>query len=946
MDVELPGAHLTVNGIPFDLVERAGANNLFLKDAGWSNWEKDPSSYYSPYDQRGEKEPRRLIFNVPVDDYAAVYLLAGAEKSEEYSRAVSFRIGVAGGPRQTTYHDFSGSVPRVGDGSRRLITVPGTKGNVFLVRVPLGKAISQDFEGRRALDVDVTKELRLAVHRPDPCRYQIRPLGLPSGVHLFGMTFLAAPVRMQVQAAEPGGVFSEPQTPTYNVSLRKMLGASVRSCSLEARATDYDGNVTTSAAVAVDFGRLNTANVALPVRGERRGHYGLAVTLNVNRRPVLTRYTTFALLPRDTRRYRAQSPFGTWDFSGGHFTPSDPDLVGPLYVKAGLRYGMFGFTELDRQRYGVVKGNEAKASSKNMEALVKRIRESPNAPIPKRLMIFHETAISGSHITRVPDLFSGRPPYKFDEKEAEKFKKLWEEAEQAAKAVRKHFPLTEIYFGNGNPMLVEEFMRRKFPKELLGSRGNEAGNFMRMPEAQPPDWVANGPGLWMDRTLLDAFGYTDTLLRQCYEMCYPGTNPGNLSLRTQASYFVRHMMHSLAWEIPIIRACLITDVGNSYYFSNWGAAGFCHARPAVSPKPSYVACATMTLLLDGATFTRVVPVPSPIVYAVEFARKDKKHVTCLWTTRGKRPVLVTLPPKKEAVVTDLMGNDTVLTPGKEPVEITASPEPVFLTSALPVSDLSLGKPELAGRPEGKTFLISALDDLAQWTPETERSRELEMYSFMCPRRKGDFEYAGLDEFEDEEKVVRVKPKLPVPGSKYLPMYSVLRHNAGVEIPDEPTQIGLMVNGNGGWGRIIFELEDASGQRWASVGAEQRGKPTRWMADWLTPEEFAALKTANLNDWNTDDPWGRSAINFEGWRYLQFPLPGNYPGERYHWPYSSQWRYSGDGVVKYPVKFKKLVITLRENVLHLRDYGPVPRQEIYLKDLMVTYRPPEEAFAAE
>ena len=156
----------------------------------------------------------------------------------------------------------------------------------------------------------------------------------------------------------------------------------------------------------------------------------------------------------------------------------------------------------------------------------------------------------------------------------------------------------------------------------------------------------------------------------------------------------------------------------------------------------------------------------------------------------------------------------------------------------------------------------------------------------------------------------------------------------------------MVNGNGGWGRIIFELEDASGQRWISIGAEQTGEPTRWLADLLSPEEFAALKTSGVNDWNTDDPWGRSYINFEGWRYLKFPLPGNYPGEGYHWPYSSQWRYSGDGVVKYPLTFKKLIITIPEKALYLKDYRAVPRQEIYLKDLTVTYRPPEEAFVAE
>ena len=168
----------------------------------------------------------------------------------------------------------------------------------------------------------------------------------------------------------------------------------------------------------------------------------------------------------------------------------------------------------------------------------------------------------------------------------------------------------------------------------------------------------------------------------------------------------------------------------------------------------------------------------------------------------------------------------------------------------------------------------------------------------------------------------------------------------MEIPGEPTEIGLMVNGNGGWGRIIFELEDASGQRFISIGAEQSGEPTRWMADWMKPEEFQNLKSSNINDWNTDDAWGRSYINFEGWRYVRFPLPGNYPGEGYHWPFNSQWRYGGDGVVKYPLKFKKLIVALPEKVLYMKDYKPVPRQEIYIKDLMVTYDPPEKAFVAE
>ena len=76
--------------------------------------------------------------------------------------------------------------------------------------------------------------------------------------------------------------------------------------------------------------------------------------------------------------------------------------------------------------------------------------------------------------------------------------------------------------------------------------------------------------------MLDAYGYKDKKLTQCHEICYPNSNPGNLSLTTQADYFVRHAMHSLAWGIPQIRMGIIGDVGASYYYGNWGASGFCN----------------------------------------------------------------------------------------------------------------------------------------------------------------------------------------------------------------------------------------------------------------------------------------------------------------------------------------------------------------------------------
>jgi hypothetical protein len=933
-------ARVTVSTIPFDLVAKPGADNFFLKSAEWPDWQKDPSSYYAAYDKGPETpgDPRRPMFKIPVADYSAVYLLAAADNDRALSNVVSFRIGAMDGARRVTLHDFTATVPRFDETKAPGITatIPTPAGNVFLIRVPLGLAFAQDFEDEWAFDVEVTKELHLAVRRPDPCRFQIRPIGVPSGVHIFGMTFMRSPVQMEVTSDESGHVFNEPQIPTFHVDLRQ-VNPRAGKFSLEATATDYYGTSTKVTVEDIEFPKNGRLRKDIAIATPKRGYHELTIRLMQGRNELLRRETTFAVLPKDSRKHRNESPFGTWDFSGGHFTPNEADVVGPLYAKAGLRYGMFGFTADERKKYGVLNGREPR----NADLLTKLLENDPD--MPKNVLIFHENAISGAHIMRTPDVFTGRAPYQLDEKEKTKFDAMWKEATETAQTARAKYPNAKISFGNGNPHLMEEFARHKFPTELFDSRGNEAGSFTRMPETQPLDFVANNASLWMDRQILDHYGYKDKPVTQCYEICYPSTNPGNLSLRTQASYFVRHAMHSLSWGIPVIRQGSITDMGNSYYHSNWGSCGFCFVKPDVRPKPSYVAIATMTQQLDGAKFTRAVPSGSPVVYAVEFKKREGGFITALWTVRGTRSLSLDIA----GVATDLMGNErpVELVEGKGLLEISS--EPLFVATPRAIGNITPGAATMEARPDPKTkpFLVSTLAQAGDWQVEAGRNTELEFFNFENPRRRGNFAFENVADFAGEKSPLKVTPRLPAPGSAFLPMYSELTHKQPVEIPGKPTEIGLMVNGNGGWGRILFELEDAGGQRWTSIGAAMKGEATRWMADWMSEKELAEMKTISAGDWNTNDPWQRSRINFEGWRYMRFPLPGNYPGEGYHWPYSSQWKYTGDGVVKYPLKLKKLIVELPEKTLQITNYAPVPRAEIYLKDLMVTYDAPEKAFRA-
>ncbi len=103
---------------------------------------------------------------------------------------------------------------------------------------------------------------------------------------------------------------------------------------------------------------------------------------------------------------------------------------------------------------------------------------------------------------------------------------------------------------------------------------------------------------------------------------------------------------------------------------------------------------------------------------------------------------------------------------------------------------------------------------------------------------------------------------------------------GIAPPGEPTEIGVWVNGNSSWGRVIFELQDASGQTWTSIGALQRGELSPWLLDWMPKEALENTKALTQADWNTDGVFSGRWIDFDGWRYVGIPLPGNYPGEEY------------------------------------------------------------------
>ncbi len=891
---------LPATPVPFALSDQ-GRAALDLSDAQWIDREEGSGGYYAAYDSGPEvlNDVRMPMLSLPKADYVAAHVLASADKDAKSSSVLTLRVGRYGGREQVVKKDYTATIP------------PKGREAFELVRVPLTEVVAQDVLDD-VMDVELTKEVHLARHVPDPNRFERRPLGLQSSVWIAGITFEKSPLQMHVSTTEAGNAFVEPEKPAFRVRLENITGQRMRFV-LVGKATHLDGN-TAGVRLPGSVGAHETTTVRLPIRGVRRGYNDFELKLlDGSGHLLLRRFTSFASLPPDRRRYRNRSPFGTWDWGGAHVTSNDSELVGTLFKKLGFRFGMSRHSFEERKKWGLAYGFEAKLtpSLKSYESLL-----SKHPDLPEVALQFHEDTISRRHAMRVPDLFTDRERFILNASEKKKFDKMFQDALDVSVSLRRLHPKVKISFGNGVPATKEEFYRRGLPPRAFDYAGNEAACFQRLPETQPLDFTALNASLWMDRQLLDSYGYRDKGIYQSYETCFPGDNPGNLSSETQAEYLVRHALHAMAWGMSHIRLGMLMDVGDSYYHSNWGAAGLCHAVPEVNVKPAFVAMATLTEVLDGARFVKVHDTGSASAYALEFKKPTDEHVLAFWTVRGQREFTVRTSGSGWGIV-DGQGNES-----EAASRIMASTAPAYLVGRGSIDSVVAGRVSYAETPPKHAWTVATFGDRSAWKLVPGRTKELEEYDFMTPRRKGSFRFDAVPEFEGRGPSLRVLPRPMVKGKDTMPMYERLRLVKPVTFPQQPDEIGVWVNGNSGWGRIIFELRDAAGERWISLGAE------------------ADAAEHSTSDWNTDDPYGLSSINFDGWRYVGFPLPGNYPGELHPRPANSNWRWDKDGVVQYPLQLVGVAIALPTKVLHVARWSPVSRPEIYLQDVVVGRRPDE------
>jgi len=711
-----------------------------------------------------------------------------------------------------------------------------------------------------------------------------------SGVHIFGVTLEKAAAELRLKQSQPGNIFHNEETPETTFAVCANTAGRYE---LRWEITGVDGRVLLKNAKTVELQAVgDESDITLPLTMPDAGWYGLNVTLaDAGGHTLLKHEAAFALLGQDTRQAGYESPFGTWWFSGVHYTTRDPAVAGPMLYKAGMRRSTFAWTKDSETELAPWK------LSLNQIQWPFRLADLKNWPAAEARA---ELAIGGM-LKRFPhcryiDLFHESydprvyPPEIYGEKYvpedavlAAREDELFELGVKAARFIRAKFPQLKIIAGNsgGSSGMIALLLRRGFPRELIDYFGSETTGQTFAPEKLVPHATA---GIWLMGETGRKFGY-DIPLTACFE--FTSRAERDLGAQRHAQWYASDMLTGLAYRFPTISAAGLEDVGNAYYDHLWGASGLCQRNPLHYPKPAYVALATLTKVLDSVKLVRQMPSGSSSAHALEFERGTDR-IYAIWTPRGECEMEWEFPTDTAVERVEFYGRRHSLKTSGKRLTITAAGAVSYVISPISATSITAGKRAFPNhQPPAGTHVVSPMDDLAQWQLVPDQQQ------IATPlRRPGKFD---LRQVNDAEKGACLELELKREGDvpHVVGEYAALRLKQPLPVPGKPHTVGVWVKGDSSWGRIFWEIEDAGGERWSSS------------------------KDLDGGDWAN-----QAAMDFDGWCFVTFPLTRESPARQVE-PGAGigQWQGNTDGNLDYPLKLVGLYVETHRESLDLTEMKP-------------------------
>jgi hypothetical protein len=918
-----------VKGVPMFVASGAGSADIGLTREGQGNWALEVDEYLArqPFDGLLSE----VHFTVPGKAlYTKAWVLAAVDPDPAKDPLLTTRITryVENGIGGNRLADTTITLPR-GDQKPGAGVVPvghvsksanGKKVEVplYLVEVPLDSGKIADIEMNEAsLNFEFFgkpwenfEQINNAI-KPDP--------NSTSAVQIFGVTLEKAPVGLEMVQSQPGNIFANDEKPETTAVLTSLAPSKGK---LAWEIFDVDGKPAGQGATEYAFAQAGEEKkVTIPLQMPAVGWYELKISLqDAAGKTLLTHPASFALLGKDERKARYDSPYSTWWFDGAHNTPKDIDFAGPVMFKAGIRKaGWTGQSEAAMAKYFLTKpqfNTPFKFDDlKNPEAAYAKAEKSLNDlvakyPHTKEVAVFHESGPGND----IPMELIGMKPDNMTPDRIAREKRYADLLNMSGQFFREKFPQLKLVVGNisASQSNIAAILRHGGNPDYIDYIGIESPSQVYTPE-KLQEWALQGNH--MARDVAKVLSGRDIPATGCYEFTYRSER--DMGQQQQAQWYARDVLISLANNFTTISPGILFDTSNSYYNGLWGGSGILERAPYGYPKKAYVAYATLTNVLDQVTFKKQIPTGSTTVYAVEFNRADNKLATALWAARGEADFDITFAGDTAVRVVEMYGRSKEQKTNGGKLTVRAGASPVYLLAdkeikSITLSNRSFPKDEVRAQattvaaPFDSTATVQLVDDHSLDTPKT--------FPLQTPiRQAGEFALRAVkDDVKGDALELELKTDQTPQLSKYITEYATLRLSTPAAIEGAPAALGVWIKGNSNWGRPLFEIEDANGEVWRSIGTGG------WGCDIL--------------DWP-----GNLATNFDGWNFVALPLRDtklfndHSPG-----PVSEQWVSSGgDKKIDYPLKLRALTIEMNRTPLDLTDFKTAA-PTIRIKDVSGIY----------
>lgn len=820
--------------------------------------------------------PESIIFSVPKRQYINAYIICALEDNPAKAPVVTarltryYKLGRGTAITDTTIDlSIPPGIPGKTDTQPYKITQIGDillglkKSPLYLVQIPLRTAEIQDlltvdkismWNTSDHFDFELTGGVLLSEKGPWGLlpakdgfrRNKFRVDSAQSAVHVFGVTLEESPVTMICTSSRIGNVYYPGEKINFSVRLANNIKKDdnykilLKSEDFFQNTSALNQNVSLMASQ-----QFFVQNLDVPV--SKPGWYDIKIELLHPKQGCLVSYpTTLVIVPKDKRKdIKGESPFGTrWYNTGHHLGTRALDIIGPLFLRAGLRRfamaprsdkntALPDEAELAKYRATLAAIGWPSGDYKRMDndlwlkQLYERIAVTmKNYPSCNVAMIFFEDGgpiaarkcknNSGKEVTcnnwlPFPTELHNEPfSSNFYPHQEEIFKTFfWERAMKICEYYRLKNKNIRIMFGNTgwSGGLCAEFFRRGFPVSYINCLGSEVSGRTFIPEKLA---VSGTQGGLLLKLTAEKMGYENLPVYSSPEWVYRPAD--QLGLKKQAEWYMRDILLTLALGAELIIPSNILDHGDCYYHSDYGKGHALFTRyTQLFPRPWYAAYAVLTNVLDRTQFVRNLAADSFTFYALEFKKEGSPgYVYTIWTVRGARTAELEFESDAKLTITNIMGQEYYENTKNSQVKLNFNSGVTYIDSVKRLSRITTlpGSVFFPDEKMPKNYkVICPLDNPSLWYVQTaiEKSLERGKNAQNTPfRTKGDLQYWQSADPVTKSLCLQLEflenKSLPPLFAEYA--FFKTKDYKGFAVPGKPKALGVRVKGNSGWGHYV------------------------------------------------------------------------------------------------------------------------------------------------